>query len=267
MSCYMSMRDFKHHLRLWIIERRLAALEALLYRCIADPNFDRSLQNPKSSQLHLVLKATCSARIAISLLRRDFRQESEAPQRAFLEAWTYAMHFTWFPGSSAFNEWQRRPDKPLNGGIYDLKSEIEAVIDGKLDFAIAQQLPVRRLFKVFSNVSIHPTRNTVERSFEDAARRSRLAIPNLLPEIHEPMERLLLITKTITTFVQLHLFFQFLRRYVLIPGEVADKFALANQSTAESIMKNWLTELRPQVEFAFRVADEGYGTDGGATSG
>jgi hypothetical protein len=252
--------DLKDRFSLWSIHRQLAALEKRLFNCIVALEHHKSLSDAKSAQLHLILKAASSARAAIVLLARDLRQEAEAPQRAFLEAWVYAMHFTWFPGSAAFDEWQRKPDRPLDTKTFRLRDEVESEVNRRLDLTIAQQFPVKDLFKIFSNISIHPTRDTVDRAWGEVARRRRFrrSDPDS-QQMYGSLELIKGIAKTATTFVQLHLFYDFLRKYVLSGVDVPRQFMLPNYIFAESLIKYWLREFSPYIEVAFRVADEGYG--------
>ncbi|HEV1995760.1 MAG TPA: hypothetical protein VGR03_15615 [Candidatus Acidoferrum sp.] len=254
------LADLKDRVSLWLIHKQLAALEGRLFNCIVTLGHHKSLSDAKSAQLHLVLKAASAARAAIVLLARDFRQEAEAPQRAFLEAWVYAMHFTWFPGSAAFDEWQRRPDRPLDTKTFRLRDEVELEVNRRLDLSIAQQFPVRTLFRIFSNISIHPTRDTVDRAWEEVAGRRRFRRSDPDSQLmYGSLERIKGITKTATTFVQLHLFYDFLRKYVLSGADVPRRFVLPKTIFAESLIRHWLREFSPYIEFAFRVADEGYG--------
>jgi len=206
----------RHSAFLWMIRRRLLSLEKRISDSIGELKDGKLLTDPLDSQLHLALKSAVSAHACLLLLKDNLRQEADVSQRVFLEAWVHLMYFTWFPGSQAFSRWRARPGKPLDGKRFPLKQDVERELPKRLNLSIAQKFPVGELFGVFSNLSVHPTRYAAERCWREIATRRRIGgVRSDLGKIHSALGRILAIAKTAVFLVQLHLFLQFLRVYLL----------------------------------------------------
>jgi hypothetical protein len=248
----------KHEFFLWLIRRRLLSLEKVVFGCIAELTGKKVLNEPLGSQLHLALRAVVSARACLLLLKESLIQEAEAPQRVFLEACVYLLHFTWFPNSQAFEKWRARPGRPLDGKEFPLKRDIEGEARHKLDLSIVQEFPIARLFRAFSNRSVHPTRSAAERSWEEVARRRgfRRANPQA-QEVHHALGRMIPIGKTTVLLVQLHLFLQFLRGYLLAEPIVPARYSIGRKTFAELAIEGCLAAFRPLIKLAFDFAAYG----------
>jgi hypothetical protein len=244
----------KHRLFLWLIGRRLLSLENMVFDCIAELRSKKTLVEPLGSQLHLALRAIVSARACLLLLKENLTQEAEAPQRVFLETCVYLLHFTWFPNSKAFEKWRADPGKPLDGRVFHLRPETEQEVARQLDLSIVQEFPVSGLFRALSNRSVHPTRRTSEGSWEEAARRRRFRRSNQVEqELYDLWETISPTNKTAVFLVQLHLFLQFVRGYLLAKPTVPDHYWMGQKTFAERAIEHWLVEFRPWIKTIFIV--------------
>ncbi len=247
-------------LQLWLIANRLRSLQRRVFWCIWDLRKHNDLTDPQAAQLHLTMKALNSAAATTYLLKEDLIQEAEAPQRAFLEASAFLMYFTWFPLDPAFQEWCKSPEKPLDGRVYPIKPRVEAEIPNKLDLTYGQSLPVKHLFRVLSNTSVHPTRNTAERSWGEIARAVKFAYPDTeMDKLSTNLETITGIAKTVVFLVQLQLFLQFLRRYVLSNASIPSKYRQASKTWLEDYLNRFISSFRKYFKLVIKVCNAGYG--------
>jgi hypothetical protein len=244
----------KHELFLWLIRRRLLSLENKVFDCIAELTRKKTLTEPLGSQLHLALRAVVSARACLLLLKESLIQEAEAPQRVFLETCVYLLHFTWFPNTKAFEKWRASRSKPL-GREFPLRPDVEQEVARKLDLSIVQEFPIERLFRAFSNQSVHPTRNAAERSWDEIARRRRFRRSNLdIQKFYDALGTMIPIVKTAVFLVQLHLFLQFLRGYLLTEPIVPGRYSMEGKAFTELAIEGWLAAFRPFIKVAFAAS-------------
>jgi hypothetical protein len=198
-----------------------------------------------TAKLQLAQKAMASARATAELFNMNLQQEAEGQQRMFLESFVFMAYFSWFPTDQAFVEWYSKPKRPLDGRQFPLRAKVESEIQNKLDLSFGQRLPVQDLFKVLSNTAVHPTRETAEWSWREATVKFKC---NYLDphqnKLRKNSYQLISTTKRITFLIQLQLFLQAVRVYVLKVPEVPYSYALRTKPFLESYLELMLTAFK-----------------------
>jgi len=224
---------------LLFIHNRLCALEKQLIRCIWSIDSQSQMTPFLSAEFHLGLKAVASAIATIHLIRKDLRQEAEGPQRSFLESWIFMMHFAWFPGDVLFSEWSGNPKRHFGERQFRFKERVETELPKRLGLTEKQHVPLRRIFSVLSNTAVHPTKDSAERSWGEAASRRGFKPPDDVTKEWEDARLTNFILALALFFTQLHLFLKFFREHILGRPEIPAELKLNRKSFLEIALGDW----------------------------
>ena len=239
-----------------LLTTSLRRLEKMLVRCSWHivPN---EVENKLGAQLHLAIAATGAARAAAILMRKRMGRESEVCQRAFLESSLLMMFFAWGMETKPLQRWINEWDKPLSG--FPFREWVGAEIPKRLDWISSVPFPANEIFRVLSNISVHPTRSSSQRAWDEAARRSGFKYPNQeIRNLEVGLEPIVSICKMALFLLELNIFLQFLRKDLLSQPEIPVQFRQIHKTMTEGVTEDALKEIGGHLKLVYKLFPGGY---------
>ncbi len=151
------------------------------------------------------------------------------------------MHFAWFPEDGAFNEWIREPRAYYVSRKYQMKERVEKELPERLGLEAPAYMPFKELFRTFSNTSVHPTRDSAERAWGDAAWRTRCELPPYMEEKMKVRRFNAFAFRLVLFLSQLHLFLRFLRLEVLGKRDIPLRYRQSRPTVLEHVLGIFLS--------------------------
>ncbi len=246
-----------------LLSNRLRALEKHLVKCMVHAVDHTSGDTLLRADLLLAIKAVACLRATLRLLEQEMWQEAEGARRTFLETWALMMHFAWLPEDSLLSVWSENPEKYLSEGNYHIRQGVEPLLPRRLQMPENAYVALRDDFRFLSNTAVHPTRESAERSWSDAAWRWRRLVPKEGSRESRGWRTYNLQLSLALLASYVHLFLRFLRLDVFILPELAYRFRQKHPSFLESFLTLWLKYLEKQLRLAVEKAKtETAGDDG-----
>lgn len=201
-----------------------------------------------SSKMDLSQKAVASSIATTYLFRKRLVHEAEVTQRVFLETWTLLMYFIWFPDEGAFTQWLQHPQTPINQRQFPHRQRVEEEIPKRLELSYGQQLSIKEMFRLLSNTSVHPTKDATERAWSNAADRVGIRFDNAIQNQREELSYVIRVSAVVVFLAQLHVFLQFLRRWLFSDVNIPIKFRQLRKSILEAYLDRWLAAFKKSFQ-------------------